>query len=309
MSGQTVVNTVLVDTLEIGYEESGPANSHPIILLHGFPDDARAWDGVVGPLVAKGFQTIVPYLRGFGPTRFLNADTMRSGQQAALAHDLRGLIDALHLLQPILVGYDWGARAACTTAALWPARVGGLIPIGGYNVESFTLDRKPAPARCEYKAWYQWYFQTEWGRAGLQRNRRDICRLLWELWCPNWKFTDAAFDQTAPSFDNPSFVDIVIHSYRYRHGAAAGDPNLETIEKQLSTRPTIGVPTIVLQGEGDTIHPPEMSEAQEKLSSTHYERRVIPLTGHLFPREAPGAVITAVLDLSRLCGLLPNLQL
>jgi len=270
--------------------------------LHGFPDDARAWDGVAEALAAKGFQTIVPYLRGFGPTRFLNADTMRSGQQAALAHDLKGLIDVLHLQQPILVGYDWGARAACTTAALWPARVGGLIPIGGYNVESFTLDREPAPAQWEYKGWYQWYFQTERGRAGLQRNRRDICRLLWQLWCPNWEFTDATFDETACSFDNPDFVDIVIHSYRYRHGAAVGDPNLETIERQLSTRPTIGVPTIVLHGEGDTIHPPEMSEAQEKLFCAHYERRVIPLAGHLFPREAPGAVITAVQDLNRVRG-------
>jgi len=211
-----------------------------------------------------------------------------------------------HLQQPILVGYDWGARAACTTAALWPAKVGGLIPIGGYNVESFILDREPAPAQWEYKGWYQWYFQTERGRAGLQRNRRDISRLLWELWCPNWKFTDATFDETACSFDNPDFVDIVIHSYRYRHGAAVGDPNLETIERQLSTRPTIGAPTIVLHGEGDTIHPPEMSEAQEKLFSAHYERRVIPLAGHLFPREAPGAVITAVLDLSRIRGLRPN---
>jgi pimeloyl-ACP methyl ester carboxylesterase len=308
MSRQTVAKTVFVDTLEIGYEESGPANSNPIILLHGFPDDARAWDGVVGPLVAEGFRTIVPYLRGFGPTRFLNTDTMRSGQQAALAHDLKGLIDVLHLQQPILVGYDWGARAACTTAVLWPAKVGGLISIGGYNVESFTLDREPAPAKWEYKGWYQWYFQTERGRAGLQRNRRDICRLLWELWCPNWKFTDAAFDETARSFDNPYFVDIVIHSYRYRHGAALGDPNLETIEKQLSTRPTIGVPTIVLHGEGDTIHPPEMSEAQEKLFSAYYERRVIPQAGHLFPREAPGPVITAVQDLNRIRELLANPQ-
>ncbi|MBV8330700.1 MAG: alpha/beta hydrolase [Verrucomicrobia bacterium] len=304
----TAFKTVLVDTLEIGYEESGSNSGNPIILLHGFPDDARAWDDVVGHLVVDGFRTLVPYLRGFGPSRFHDADTMRSGQQAALAQDLNGLIDVLDLQQPILVGYDWGARAACTTAALWPAKIGGLIPIGGYNIESFTLDREPAPARCEHKAWYQWYFQTERGKVGLQRNRHDICRLLWQLWCPNWMFSDAAFDETARSFDNPDFVDVVIHSYRYRHGAAVGDPNLETIEKHLSTRPMIEVPTIVLHGEGDTIHPPEMSEAQEKFFPAHYERRVIPLAGHLFPREAPEPVVIAARDLKRIRGARSNLR-
>jgi pimeloyl-ACP methyl ester carboxylesterase len=305
---QTALKTVLVDALEIAYEESGPNSGNPIILLHGFPDDARAWDAVVGHLVVDGFRTIVPYLRGFGPSRFQDTDTMRSGQQAALAQDLNGLIDLLDLQQPILVGYDWGARAACTTAALWPAKIGGLIPIGGYNIETFTLDREPAPARSEHKAWYQWYFQTERGKAGLQRNRRDVCRLLWELWCPNWKFSDATFDETARSFDNPDFVEVVIHSYRYRHGAAGGDPNLETIEKQLSIRPKIEVPTIVLHGEGDTIHPPEMSEAQEKFFPTHYERRVIPLAGHLFPREAPEPVVIAAQDLKRVRAVLSNRQ-
>jgi pimeloyl-ACP methyl ester carboxylesterase len=298
MSRPPVLKTVLTDPLEIAYEESGQTNGKPVILLHGFPDDPRSWDSVVGPLTAAGFRTIVPYLRGFGPTRFLHADTVRSGQQAALASDLNGLVDGLKLQQPILAGYDWGARAACTMTALWPAKVGGLVSIGGYNIEDVTQDREPAPARREYGGWYQWYFHTERGKAGLEQNRREICRLLWELWSPNWKFTDAVFDETARSFDNPDFVEIVIHSYRHRYGAAPGDPSLGAMERQLTGQPMISSPTIVLHGEGDGVHPSELSEGQEKLFSAHYERRVIPVAGHLFPREAPDAVIAAIRDLA-----------
>jgi len=266
--------------------------------LHGFPDDPRAWDGVVGALASNGCRTIAPYLRGFGPTRFRHAETPRSGQQSALAYDLRGLIGGLKLQQPILVGYDWGARAACTVAALWPAQVGGLVSIGGYNVEDRTLDGKPASARQELMGWYQWYFHTQRGKAGLERNRREICRLLWELWSPNWKFSDALFDETAVSFDNPDFVEIVIHSYRHRYGAAPGDPQLEDIERRLVGQPGIDIPTIVLHGEGDRVHPPELSEGQEKLFPAFYERRLIPTAGHFFPREAPDAVIAAVRKLA-----------
>jgi pimeloyl-ACP methyl ester carboxylesterase len=290
---------IRTDTLEIAYEESGSASGNPVILLHGFPDDPRSWDDVVGPLTAVGFRTIVPYLRGFGPTRFLHADTLRSGQQAALAYDLNALIDGLKLQQTILAGYDWGARAACTVAALWPAKVAGLVSIGGYNIEDIAIDRKPASARQEHKGWYQWYFHTDRGKAGLEQNRREICRLLWELWSPNWKFTDTLFEETARSFDNPDFVEIVIHSYRHRYGAAAGDPSLKAIEQQLIGQPRITVPTIVLHGECDGVHPPGLSEGQEKLFSAHYERRVIPLAGHLFPREAPEAVIGAIRELIR----------
>jgi pimeloyl-ACP methyl ester carboxylesterase len=297
MRQPTVLKNVLTDTLEIAYEESGQTNGKPVVLLHGFPDDPRAWDSVVSTLTIDGFRTIVPYLRGFGPTRILHADTLRSGQQAALAYDLNGLIDGLKLEQPILAGYDWGARAACTTAALWPAKVAGLVSIGGYNIEAITLDREPASARQEYSGWYQWYFHTERGRAGLEKNRREICRLLWELWSPNWKFTDALFDETARSFDNPDFVEIVIHSYRHRYGAEAGDPRFEAIEGKLAGQPKIGSPTIVLHGECDGVHPPGLSEGQEKLFSAYFERRVIPTAGHLFPREAPDAVIAAIRQL------------
>jgi pimeloyl-ACP methyl ester carboxylesterase len=293
-----VLKTILTETLEIAYEEQGPTNGKPVILLHGFPDDPRAWDSVIGPLTAGGIRTIAPYLRGFGPTRFLRADTLRSGQQAALASDLNGLIDGLKLQPPILVGYDWGARAACTAAALWPAKVGGLISIGGYNIEDMTRDRQPASARQECMDWYQWYFQTERGKVGLERNRREICRLLWELWSPRWRFTDALFDETARSFDNPDFVEIVIHSYRHRYGAAAGDPSFAAIERQLAGQPRISLPTIVLHGDGDGVHPSRLSEGQEMLFSGPYERRVIPVAGHLFPREAPDAVIAAIRDLA-----------
>jgi pimeloyl-ACP methyl ester carboxylesterase len=298
MSRPTVLKTIRTETLEIAYEESGETNEKPVVLLHGFPDDPRAWDGVVGSLAKEGFRTIVPYLRGFGPTRFLHADTLRSGQQAALAYDLNGLIEGLKLEQPILAGYDWGARAACTMAALWPANVAGLVSIGGYNIESIAHDQMPASARQEYCGWYQWYFHTERGKAGLEQNRREICRLLWELWSPNWKFTDALFAETAGSFDNPDFVEIVIHSYRHRYGSVAGDPSLKAIERQLAGQPRINLPTIVLHGECDGVHPPGLSEDQEKLFSTHYDRRVIPIAGHLFPREAPDAVIAAIRELA-----------
>jgi pimeloyl-ACP methyl ester carboxylesterase len=295
-----MLKTVLTDTLEIAYEEAGKPAGGPVILLHGFPDDAKAWTAVARGLCDAGFFTIAPYLRGFGQTRFRSAETPRSGQQAALAADLRDLIEALKLKQPILVGYDWGARAACTATALWPTQVGGLVSIGGYNVEDLASDRKPASAADEYKAWYQWYFHTKRGKLGMEQNRREICRLLWELWCPNWKFTDAEYNETATSFDNPDFVEIVLHSYRHRHGAAPGDPALAPIERQLVGQPIIEVPAIVLHGEGDGVHPPERSEGQENLFSKYYERWLVPQAGHLFPREAPDAVIAAVQKLARM---------
>jgi pimeloyl-ACP methyl ester carboxylesterase len=295
-----VLKTIQTETLEIAVEDRGQAHGKSVILLHGFPDDPRSWDGVVEPLTAAGFRTLAPYLRGFGPTRFLDAHTLRSGQQGALAYDLNGLIDGLKLQQPILVGYDWGARAACTVSALWPAKIAGLVSIGGYNIEDMAQDQEPASARREYGGWYQWYFHTKRGKAGLEKNRREICRLLWELWSPNLRSVEALFNETAPSFDNPDFVEIVVHSYRHRYGAAAGDQNLQAIEQKLAGQPKISVPTIVLHGEGDGVHPPALSEGQEKHFSAHFERRLIPTAGHLFPREAPDAVVSAIKKLSGL---------
>jgi pimeloyl-ACP methyl ester carboxylesterase len=295
-----MLRTVQTDTLQIAFEEQGEAAARAVVLLHGFPDGPKAWDAVAEALASDGFRTIAPYLRGFGPTRFLRSETPRSGQQAALASDLYGLITRLRLSRPILVGYDWGARAACTTAVLWPAEVGGLVPIGGYNVQDIDLDRKPASARQEYMAWYQWYFHTERGKAGLERNRRGICRLLWELWSPNLKFSDAEFEEAAVSFDNPDFVEIVIHSYRHRYGAAPGDPGLEQIEHQLMGQPKVNVPAIVLHGEADGVHPPERSEGHQRFFTAEYERQLVADAGHFFPREAPNAVVTAVHKLHRL---------
>jgi len=286
-------------TVDIAYEETGPDSGTPVILLHGFPDDPRAYDGAVGPLAADGCRVLVPYLRGYGPTRFLDPSTPRSGQQAALGADLRDFMDALGIRHAVLGGYDWGGRAACIVSALWPERARGLVTINGYNMQNIALALRPAPADQEYRHWYQWYFNTERGRAGLAANRREICKLLWRLWSPNWRFDDAKYEATAVSFDNPDFVDVVIQSYRHRHQNAPGDPALEPIERRLAAQPSITVPTIVLHGEADGVGPVEQSAGHARHFTGRYERRVIPVAGHFLPHEAPDAVVQAVRDLLR----------
>lgn len=285
------------DVLEIAYEEAGPADGEPVLLLHGFPYDPRDYDAVVPPLVARGFRTIVPYLRGYGPTRFLSADTPRSGQQAALGRDVLDLLDALTLTRAWLVGYDWGGRAACVVAALWPQRVRGLISQGGYMIQDIAGSIVPTTPQQEYRFWYQYYFATERGRAGLHANRRALCRLLWQLWSPNWNFDDATFERTAASFDNADFVDVAIQSYRHRYGYAPGDPNVEPIELKLAAQPKIPVPTIVLHGEADGVQPVTGSEQHARFFTDFYQRRVIPVAGHNVPRESPQTVVDAVLHL------------
>src|SRR5215471_10951348 len=215
---------VRTGTLEIAYEDSGPEAGFPVLLMHGFPYDPRCYDEVVPPLVAAGYRAIVPYLRGYGATRFLSASTPRSGQQAALGQDLIELMDALDLPRAALIGFDWGGRGACIVAALWPERVRCLVSANGYNIQDIAGSVRPAPPEQEHRLWYQYYFHTERGRAGLTANRRELCKLLWQLWSPNWKFDDATFERSAQSFDNPDFVDVVIHSYRHRYGYVAGDP-------------------------------------------------------------------------------------
>jgi len=239
----------------------------------------------------------VPYLRGYGATRFLSADTPRSGQQAAMGHDLLDLMDALMLSRALLVGFDWGGRAACVVAALWPERVRGLVVANGYSIQDIAASKAPAMPEQEHRLWYQYYFHTERGRAGLQANRRELTKLLWRLWSPNWKFDDATFERSASSFDNPDFVDIVIHSYRHRFGYAPGDPALEPIEQRLAGQPKITVPAIVLQGEGDGVNRPAASDTQARFFTGPYRRRSIPVIGHNVPQEAPEAVAAAILEL------------
>jgi pimeloyl-ACP methyl ester carboxylesterase len=289
--------TTRTATLEIGYQESGPAEGPPVILLHGWPSDPHDWDEVAPALAAEGCRVLIPWLRGYGPTRFLHRDTPRSGQQAALGADLKDFMDALGIEDAHLAGYDWGGRAACIVAALWPERVRGLVSIGGYNLQNIAASGHPAAAAQEHRLWYQWYFHTERGRLGLEQNRRDIARLLWRLWSPNWQFDDATFDASAPSFDNPDFVAVTIQSYRHRYGLAPGDPALEAIEQRLASQPPITIPTIVLHGAADGVSPVEQSARHASHFAGQYDRRVVPLAGHFLSRETPQAVVRALRDL------------
>ena len=291
------LNRLRTSVLEIAYEQSGPEDGVPVLLMHGFPYDPRTYDRMIPLLVARGCRAIVPYLRGYGPTRFLAAETPRSGQQAALGNDLKELIDALGGPRVVLAGYDWGGRAACVVAALWPDKVRGLVSANGYNIQDIAGSAKPVPPEQEHRLWYQYYFHTERGRAGLQANRREFCKLLWRLWSPNWRFDDATYDRTAASFDNPDFVDVVIHSYRHRFGYVAGDASLEPIEQRLAARPRITVPTIVLHGDGSGLSSPASSVKHAPLFTGPYQHRVIPIAGHNLPQETPDAVADAVLEL------------
>jgi len=289
--------TVRTRTLEIGYEAHGNPGGTPVVLLHGFPDDARAFDDVAPALATAGCRVLVPYLRGYGPTRFLDSNELRMAQQAAIGQDLLEFMTALRLAPAALAGYDWGGRAACISAILAPERVRALVTIGGYNVQNTVTPAPPASAKAERSYWYQWYFNTERGRQGLEQNRRDICRLLWQEWSPTWRFEPAAFERTAPSFDNPDFVAVVIHSYRHRHGNAPGDGRLDAIERRLAERPAITVPTVILHGADDTVGPPKRAEAELPQFPAGTERRVVPGVGHFMPREEPKAVVDALLKL------------
>jgi pimeloyl-ACP methyl ester carboxylesterase len=280
--------------LDIAYEESGPADGPAIILMHGFPDDPRTWDGVAPALAAAGHRVLVPYMRGYGPTRFRDAATPRSGQQAAFGADLRAFMDALRIERATLVGYDWGGRACCVVTALWPERVRCLVSVGGYNIQNIAKSGRPAPPAEEYAYWYQWYFNMERGRAGLAEDRRAICRLLWRLWSPNWQFDEATFVRTAAAFDNPDFVEVVIHSYRHRYRMAPGDPGLAGIEERLAELPPIAVPTIALHGEADGVDPAASSARHARFFTGAYQRRVVPVAGHFLPREAPQAILEAI---------------
>jgi pimeloyl-ACP methyl ester carboxylesterase len=292
------VRSVQTPVLDIGVEESGDVQGFPIILLHGFPDDVRAWDEVTPPLTSKGYRVIAPYLRGYGPTRFREASAPRMAEQAAIGQDLIDLADALGLSRFAVAGYDWGGRAACVAAALHPERVRAAVLIGGYTIQDTLAPPQPVAPERERALWYQWYFNTERGRAGLQRNRRDLCRLLWETWSPTWHFSDDTYNKTAASFDNPDFVDVVIHSYRHRNLNAPGDARFAAVERQLAGRPKIDVPSIALYGADDGLgRPAAETPAERALLTKRVARQVVAGAGHFLPREKPGVVSSAMLEL------------
>ncbi|WP_033899796.1 alpha/beta hydrolase [Pseudomonas sp. FH1] len=283
--------------LDIAYEAHGPLDGEPVILLHGFPYDPRGYDAMAPVLAERGYRVLVPYLRGYGPTRFINEQVMRSGQQAALGKDLLDFMDALAIPQATLSGYDWGGRAACIVAALWPERVRGLVTGDGYNIQDIAKSLKPRGPVTEHRLWYQFYFHTQRGVDGLTANRGELCKLLWALWSPSWAEGPSLYDQTAPSFDNPDFVEVVIHSYRHRFMYAPGDPALEAIEQALALQPPISVPSISLCGADDGVGPPPEVDDDVEHFSGFYRRQVLPGVGHNIPQEAPQATLDALLEL------------
>lgn len=290
-----MLKTIKTPVLEIAYEEKGTADGTPVILLHGFPDDIRAWDVVAEALSQEGFRTLAPYLRGYGPTRFLSADTPRSGQQAALGQDVVEFADALGLKQFLLAGFDWGARAASIASVLCPTRVLGLILAGtnGYGIYKNAPPKLPFDYLKTNLFWYQWFFNLDWGDDALKRDRRKLCRFLWETWSPSWKFDEKTFETTAASWDNPDFVEVVIHSYRHRHGNAIGDPRYDELEKRLVQGPDITVPTVVLPGVEDGVDLFGEAVGREKFTGP-YTREPVQGAGHFVPREKPEAVINAI---------------
>ena len=297
MAPSPVSKRIRTGVLEVAYEESGPADGTPVILLHGWPYDPRDYDEAAPLLAATGCRVIVPYLRGFGPTRFLSAATLRSGQQAALGSDLKELMDALGIKRAALAGYDWGGRAACVVAALWPERARCLVTGNGYNIQDIPHANNPASAEQEVRYWYQYYFHTERGRAGLTQNRRELIRLGWRLWSPHWHFDDARFERSTTSWDNPDFVDVTIQSYRHRYGNAPGDPAYEEFERRLAAQPAITVPTIAMQGDADGVQPSALMGGQDRRFAGPFERRTLARVGHNVPQEAPREFADAILGL------------
>jgi pimeloyl-ACP methyl ester carboxylesterase len=294
-----VTRTINTGPLSIAYEDQGDPSGFPVILLHGFPDDVRAYDDVVPPLVRAGYRTLAPYLRGHGPTRFRDPGVVRMAEQAALGQDVIDFADALGLPRFVLAGYDWGGRAAAIVAALHPGRVRAAVLVAGYTIQNTLAPARPVSAEAAQRLWYQWYFNTEQGRTGLEANRREICRHLWRQISPTWRFSDETFDRTAPSFDNPDFVDVVIHSYRHRVGNAPGEARFRDVEARLAERPPITVPSIVLYGADDGIVRPaaEASAAERAVFPNLIARRIVAGVGHFMPREAPAEMSSALLQL------------
>lgn len=288
------LSKVEAGVLEIAYLAQGPADGWPCIMGHGFPYDVHAYTDAARMLAEAGARVIVPYLRGYGPTRFLSPDTPRSGEQAALGADLLALMNALSIDRAVLGGYDWGGRAACVVAALWPERVMALVSGNSYNIQNIARSWEPLGPAEEAALWYQYYFHSERGRRGLAQDRRGIARLLWRMWSPTWAFEDATFARSAAAFDNPDFVDVVIHSYRHRFGLVPGDPAVAHIETRLVAQPPIAVPTISVDGDADGVNVGTAHHAA-KFTGPH-EHRIFADTGHNMPQERPRDWVRAVLD-------------
>ena len=288
---------IAAGALEIAYFEAGPADGPPVFLMHGFPYDIHSYAEVAPALAGAGCRVVVPYLRGFGPTRFLSDGTPRSGEQAALGADLLALMDALAIPRAVLAGYDWGGRAACVVAALWPERCAGLVSFNSYNIQDIARSMEPDAPRNEHRLWYQYYFHSERGRAGLAKDRRAVTRLLWELWSPSWNFDEETFERSAAAFDNPDFVDVVIQSYRHRFGLVPGDPAYAGIERRLAAQPAISVPTISFDGADDGVRPPADASAHAHRFAGPRSHRVVPGVGHNMPQESPRVFAEAVLEL------------
>lgn len=292
------IQQVEAGELSIGYAELGPKDGMPVLLLHGWPYDIHSYEEVAPLLASRGCRVIVPHLRGHGSTRFLDMDAPRAGQQAAVGHDVIALMDALKIPRAILAGYDWGGRAACVAAALWPERCAGLVSVNGYLIQDISKAALPLPAETEAGFWYQYYFLTERGRAGLSANRRGIARLMWTRNSPEWKFDDATFNRSATAFDNPDYVDITIHSYRHRLGYAKGFPLFEEMERHLADQPVIAVPTITLDGGADGVVPATDGKSAAAKFAGERQHRIVPHAGHNLPQENPRAFAAAVWELA-----------
>lgn len=291
------VRQVRAGLLDVGVHFAGPEDGPPVILLHGFPYDIHSYVDVAPLLAAAGCRVIVPYLRGHGTTRFLSADTPRVGQQSAVARDIIDLMDALGIERAVLAGYDWGSRTACVAAALWPERVAGVVSVNGYLIQDVARGQQPIAPAIEHGQWYQFYFATERGRAGLEANRREIARIIWKTNSPDWHFDDATFARSAAALENPDYVAVVIHNYRYRLGLAQPDARYAALEQRLARLPALTVPAITLDGAADGIVPPNDGTAQAAKFKATRSHRIVPGAGHNLPQEAPRAFADAVLAL------------
>ena len=292
------IKMIETEVLSVAYEEHGPKDGFPIILVHGFPYDVRSFDGVTTPLARAGYRVLLPYIRGYGLTRFLDSDAPRTAEQAAIAQDLMDFADALNINRFAAAGFDWGNRAICICAILHPDRIAAQVACGGYSVQDTLNPARPAPARFESLLWYQWYFNTERGVQGLTENRHDIIRHLWDTWSPGWSYSDEDYLKSASSFDNPDFVEIVIHSYRHRHVNAPGEERFLEVEARLAERPIISVPAVVLRAAQSGFGPPSLDPSVDQARFSDLRgRHIVEGAGHDLPAHRPDAVANALIEL------------